>query len=365
MKNALLYADDPGGANYLAALPDAITKAGVHSHFFVAPYLEGFARDRGYNASPLIPDVAPETLLADIDLLLVGTSDIRDCYAHRLTTAAKSIAIPSVGVVDMAVNAEHRFCGTSSDPLRYAPDWLILPDKLSVDIYNHLGFRDDRIALCGHPHYDIVRNRKTELQNQNRKRLRDKVFPAAPTNRPIWLFLAEGRDVLNPHLNFRTDDYTLHGRGDSNFRACILLEEVVDIGRTFTPQPWIALRPHPKSDLQDFAPILADVDNINQGGDPLEAIWSADLIIGMATMLLMETLLLGRPHVGILPRVAETYQLVTLQAGVSPVATTQADLRHLLTSPPAINKSAADSLLPPGALNRVIAIIKTILSLPN
>lgn len=340
----LLYADDPGAANYLAPLPSALGVSGMSSRFVIDPSLATYAADRNMACVARPPNTEPEELLSGIRLLVVGTSENPACFGHRLTDTARSLGTPSLGVVDMEVNAARRFKGLSEDPLHHAPDFLAVTDKGSRDAFARLGFPADRIALCGHPHYDRVRLCRADFEAQDREALRRSLFPDAPQGRPKWMFLAEGVDQLDPSVSFRTNDYTLHGRGDTDFRAAIVLEEILDAAAGLSPRPWIVLRLHPKNRLEEFDVCLAEVDAVSSGGDPLPMVWAADLVIGMTTMLLLETYLLGRPHVAVLPRASEKSWLATLANGSTPFVCTRPELIRHLANSPAVIAQAEDHL---------------------
>ena len=160
----LLYADDPGAANYLAPLPSALEVHGLRSRFVIDPALATYAADRNMACITRPPTAEPEELLTGMRLLVVGTSENPSCFGHRLTDAARRLGIPSLGVVDMEVNAARRFMGLSEDPLRHAPDFLAVTDKGSRDAFAGLGFPVDRIAICGHPHYDRIRLRRADFE---------------------------------------------------------------------------------------------------------------------------------------------------------------------------------------------------------
>jgi hypothetical protein len=354
----LLYADDPGAANYLHPLRPALEQAGYRCRYVVSPALGTFVRERNMNAE-IRYGASARSLLADIDLLLVGTSEDRECFSHELTDVAKLQGVPSVGVVDMTVNAARRFQGTSENPLRYVPSWLAVPDAVCRDAYIRLGYPIERVVVCGHPHYDVVRSKREALLLMDRGAMRDRIYPNAPPGRPIWLFLAEGVDRLDPAQSFRNKDYTLAGRGDSDFRACIVLEELLDATAELSPQPWVVLRPHPKSELEDFASVLDELGAVNQGGDPLDAVWAADRVVGMTTMLLQETLLLERPHFSILPRRAEMHWLPTLELGLTPFVSTRTELRARLRSP-ATEWDIPAETLSKGALGRILKMVTDI-----
>lgn len=252
----------------------------------------------------------------------------------------------------MGVNADNRFRGVSQDPLRHAPDWLAVPDTFCQAAFAQLGYPRQRLLPYGHPHYDEVRARLKANANHGTREWRAQYFPEAPADRPLWLFLAEGVDQLAPAQSFRQADYTLHGRGDTDFRAAIALQELIDATSELPQRPWIVLRPHPKSNMADFAACQDGIDACRIGGDPLPLLLGADLVVGMSTMLLLEAYLLRRPTLSILPRDAERHWLITLQAGLTPVVGTRQALRDWLRdqrSAPAFPAEIEAKVLPQGA----------------
>ncbi len=329
----LLYADDPGGANYLAPLTDALSEHGISNCFVIAPALVAFAADRGFTCVVRANTVTAEGMLNDVSLLVVGTSEDKGCFAHKLVDVARARNITSLGVVDMGINADRRFRGFGVDPLRHAPDWLAVTDESSAVAFTKIGFPVDHLLVCGHPLYDKVRTQRLTFLEQDLNMMRQCCYPEAPAGRPIWLFLAEGIDQLNPEVSFRSPDYTLHGRGVHDFRGLVVLEEVLDAAAELDPRPWVVLRLHPKNKLEDFRPLTQELGMVSQTGDPLPLVWAADLVIGMTTMLLIETYLLGRPHLAVLPRISEKTWLYTTSEGLTQTTFTREELRAFLSLP--------------------------------
>mgnify|MGYP000172617298 CR=1 FL=1 len=352
----LLYADDPGGVNYLAPLADALLAERISCQFQVAPELTNYTADRYIKCVVRDGNLNAADILANVELVIVGTSENPDCFAHNLVAAARTINIPSLGVVDMKVNADRRFRGRGVDPLKHVPDWLAVSDDSTADAYIAIGFPSNRLLVCGHPHYDEVRERRNQFQARNPALQRQAAFPMAPANRPIWLFLAEGIDLLNPSVSFRDSDYTLFGRGGSDFRSVIVLEEILDAAAQLNPRPWVALRLHPKNREEDFASLAPELGMISRKGDPLPLVWAADLVLGMTTMLLVETYLLGRPHLSILPRSSERNWLSTLEQGLTKTVCSRGDLLEILFSDLACLNISKDDL-PVGAVNNFLDFI--------
>jgi hypothetical protein len=352
----LLYADDPGGCNYLSPLAKALAaRAEVHA-FWIAPSLQKYVTDRGIAAHVRPVGMSAQTLLSGVDLLIVGTSEDTMCFAHELVTEARLASVPSLGAVDMNVNADCRFRGETSDPLAFAPDWLAVSDALAAESLRRLGFPSERMLACGHPHFDEVRTRRVNLSSQERGTLRTQAFGLEPTDRPIWVFLAEGVDQLNPGESHRSEQYTLTGRGTSDFRAAIVLQEVLDAARDMQPRPWLVLRLHPKSKEADFASVAGELDLVSRQGDPLPLIYAADLVVGMSTMLLVEAYLLGCAHLSVLPRPSERQWLFTLESGMTHVVWTRESLRKALAQGANAWVPTRDDL-PTGATDRLLSFI--------
>jgi len=353
--NILLYADDPGGLNYLSPLKQKLTDSGFSVNLIVDEKLSEYGNARKMPVELRSGRSASE-LLSQKKMLIVGTSENQNCFAHVLTAHAKQMRTESIAVVDMEVNAENRFRGGTENPLKYATDWLVVPDEFTVKAYQALGFNAEKILLCGHPHYDVVRERKKAFEKLDRKVLKEKVLPEAPEGRPIWVFLADAIDQLNPDVSFRNHSYTLLGRGDTDFRSCIVLEELLDASKNLEPKPWVVLRLHPKNDLDQFSEVIEEVDYVSQLGDPLELIWSADRVFGMTTMLLLEAYLLGCNHVSILPDEKESNWLVTLKSGLTQVISTSEELFDIVSKTGEMESFSQD-LLPAGAADCVIDLV--------
>lgn len=353
----LLHADDPGGANFIAPLSERLLKEGIASRFQIAPGLTEYAADRGMKCLTHDRMSGTGRTLAGVKLLLVGSSEDPDCVAHELVDAARAAGIPSLGVVDMKVNADRRFRGRGNDPLGHAPDWLAVTDAAAALAYSSLGYPRDRLLVVGHPHYDQVRAQSRKFEAQDRAHLHKSAYPSAPQGRPVWLFLAEGVDQLNPSVSFRGPDYTLHGRGKNDFRSVIVLEELLDAAAALSPVPWIVLRLHPKNRAEDFIDLVPELGMVSQGGDPLPLVWAADFVFGMTTMLLLETYLLGRPHLSILPRCSERAWLPTIEDGLTGSVCSRDELKRILASGCA-GFAAGEDRLPSGAVENLLGFIK-------
>ena len=321
MDDILIHVEDPGAANMVIGLPEKLLALGCKSILLASSYAQNFLISNGQAFS-----ACRRTPLEILDfhkphLVVVGTSADKQAFSLSLTHAAQEAGLPTLGLVDMACNSHNRFRGGGDDPLGYVPDQLIVPDQATKDAYIQIGFPAKKISLLGHPAYDRAyqyrQNNSVEpKQNSDRKKR--------------ILFLAEGWDLFDEKLSYRSKDYTLEGRGGDNWRTAIVLEELLD-ALIALPElnAEVVVRPHPKMSASDFDRFAREI-TIEEGGDPLEAVSKADAVIGMTSMLLIEAAIVGRPVLSILPRAIEKSWLGPLKTGHILSVSNREDLRRAL-----------------------------------
>lgn len=365
----LVYVEDPGAANYVSGLPSAFAKdgrtIGLLAGEFACPYL----LERGVPAIRVGEPVTADDILSEWmpKLVIVGTSENPDTFGFELISASKRAGIPAVGVIDAAGNADYRFRGRSDHALYYAPDWLIVPDPWTRDAYVALGYPADKVAPCGHPHNDRLLDTRASFEKIGQKQLKKKIFPGCCEGKPVVVFVSEVSTGLNPDQYKRSSGYTLAGRGGSEDRTAIVLEEFLDAMEFLAERPYLVLRMHPKNTKEELAPFLKDFDCISQGGDPLELVFAADLVVGMTTMLLQEAAIMGTQTLSIVPRASETASLPTVRAGITPCVTTRETIGNILPvllggrETAAKTKAAMEELFRYGSTERVRQFINDLL----
>ena len=208
----------------------------------------------------------------------------------------------------MLTNAGERFKGDSLNPIEYEPDLLIVTDQPTKNAYINLGINSDNIFVCRHPQEDRIKNLKKIFQ---------KKFSRKNSLSKRWLFIAENIDLFNPNESFRSENYTFQGRGNTNWRTGIIMEEIIDALKIISPQTKLEVRLHPKNKLKQFDNWREEI-NIDTYKDPLESVWKADFVLGMSSNLLIEAILLGKNVLSILPRYEEKEWMPELKNGFIP-----------------------------------------------
>jgi hypothetical protein len=357
----LCVIEDPGAANGMVGLDAALAARDIRFDLYATGAALGYAPGIGLAVHDI--NTFPDPLPAGC-ALLVGTSENPDSVIFDLISVAKSDRIPCFGFVDGPANAQHRFRGRTNAPLAHAPDILLVSDTAARDAFIGLGMAADSVLCVGHPHMDRVRDRKAQLDREGRAAVRTRLFPDLAAQTRLCLFAAETSDGLDPAEFQRSDAYTLTGRGESNGRTEICLEEVIDALGILKEPSTLVLRLHPKNTPEQFAPYRDDVAALSRGGDPLEAVYTADLVIGMTSVLLFEAAVMGRPTLAVTPRASERMWLSSIGLGLTPQVCTRTDLRDTLQAAlagdggPALDKTVdIDALVPPGAAARMAGAI--------
>lgn len=361
-RSILLFAEDPGAANYIAPLPELLSARGWHPRLLAcAAGAQQLARlgisfeKIGPKAAGVVPEQA---------LVVVGTSENPESPAFELIQAARECGIPSVGVVDGPGHAVFRFRGQGYAPLDQAPDWILVPDESLRSKFVGFGHPSNRVIMCGHPHYDTLRNRKRELDREGRLRVGARVLPDAPTGRSVVVFATEISDGLDPEAYRQNADYTLLGRGVSSRRTDIVLEEFIDAAAEIDISPYLVLRLHPKNEKGEFASYLDAFDAVSQSGSAFDLAYSADLVVGMTSILLAEAALLGVSTLSIIPRAEERYWLSTTAVGITPFVSSRVALREILPravlDPSAPSETAVRHALPVGSGRNTVTALERI-----
>ncbi len=366
MKRIIGFIEDPGATNGMVGLSDELQQLGISLELYASGAALAYAPGIGIAVTPTPEDVLQLFKADKPDALLVGTSENPDAASFAMIDAARDAGIPSVGFVDGPANAEHRFRGRSEIPLTHLPDTLLVSDPLARDVYVDLGVHAKAVHVVGHPNMDRVRARKAELDLESKATVRARLFPDIDTSSPLVLFAAEISDGLDQKEFMRNIDYTLHGSGECDGRTEICLEEVIAALKTCDGATSLAVRLHPKNTRSTFDPFKDDINALSVGGDPLEVIYAADIVIGMTSVLLFEAAVMGLPTVSVTPRKQESSWLTSIGLGLTRHVCTRAALRDtlqtLMLNPAAFVTPNIDVIVPPGAASRIAAHLARVMT---
>ncbi len=332
----LTYVEDAGAANYLTGVLPLLNQSGNRVHTFAAA--TGLARlvaegirvkevgEQQDDAATLIDSVRPT-------IIVVGTAENTESFGLKLVEVGRRKGITTVGLIDGSANAAWRFAGTTVNPLAFAPDWVLVPDELVRQEYVSMGLNKDRVVAVGHPHYDQVRLAETKLVAKDQTELKKRLFPNAGI-RPVLTFLAEISTGLDPAQYLKNSAYSLLGRGVSKRRTDVVIEELLDSLDLLDIPFHRVLRLHPKNTLDEFSSFLVSFDQVSSSESAWEIVYASDIVVGMSSHLLIESAILRRQTLSILPRASEQEWLPTIAAGITPCALTREALHQYMQAWP-------------------------------
>jgi len=329
----LFYLEDPGAANFVLDFPAAFRARDLDCRLAAAGPARRFLEERGLDFLPIDGEGAAAAALQRLNPKVVGlgTADRPDALNLFLADHCRASGIPTIGFLDGYGNLERRFGGASGCPLAHAPDWILTPNVRTRAAYLAFGYSPERVLDLGHPALERTARERETLSGIDRNSLRARLFPDAPPGAPIVVFAAEVSHTPDPAQYRRTPDYTLEGRGRFSRRTEIVLEEVLDALDALRaapggPDPFLVLRLHPKNRREEFAPFLDRIGQVSQGGSAHQLVFAADAVIGMTSLLLLEAAYLGRPVLAVVPRASEMDWLWSIAAGITPCATSRAEV---------------------------------------
>jgi len=368
-RDALIFAEDPGAANFVADLPAAIEARGATAVLLAkadaAPHLQrlGVAYVRApQSAAELLSTYQPK-------IMLVGTSENTNTVGLDLLELAPVRRITSIGLVDHPANPAHRFPGRDGSPLGRAPDVIVVADETTRQAFIRLGQPAADVVSCGHPVYDRARRSRQQLESVGRTALRAKWYAAAGP-RPVVMFLSEISDGVDTSAFKRSKEYSLHGRGDTAARTLIVLEEVLDALRSLQVRPFLVLRLHPKDTRETYDAYREELDLVLGPEGGLESVFAADVVVGLTTTLLVEATILGRPTLSVVPRRVERNWLPGIHAGLIACADERQELRQQLSivfgrqSYERSDDHEVEREFPSGAADRVAELVHRLVVAP-
>ncbi len=322
-RDVLIFAEDPGAANCVAALPEALARRGVTSWLLSKGLATGWFAQRGILPGVEAGNATAEEVLdcCSPRLALVGTAENRDTLGLHLVAEARRRGIVTAGIVDARPNADRRFKGRADHPLAFAPDWLLLPDGWTRDAFVGLGYPRDSAIVVGNPHYDHVVATAIRLDIEGRDAIKRRPLPACPDGRKVLVFATEGSMRV------------LSAYSEKPVAACrteVVLQVFLRAVRGIAPRPYLVLRLHPKDMPEDYQDYLPAFEAVSAGGSPLELAFAADVVVGLTSMLLRETAMLGTPAVSVVPNAEERDLLADGAEGITGCPATEADLGRTL-----------------------------------
>lgn len=257
------------------------------------------------------------------DGLLTGTS-LNAGEDGRIWTRAQQLGVPSLALLDHWCHYWERFTAPGQGRFNRLPDKIAVMDQAAFMAMVKAGCPRERLAVTGHPALDELTEREWPL---DRTALAEVGLPDG--NRTI-LFVSEpqskdyGMGPDSPNYLGYTEELVLDA----------LLAEVESLTGTGNLPTSLIIRPHPTETGEVLEGVLERhrrvPAKIIRGGSPRPLVSTADAVVGMTSILLMEAALMGRPVASFRPNNRVSCDLVDLHPGLITSLANRRDLNGWL-----------------------------------
>lgn len=376
MKKILLLARDPGGANTILALVPALEEKGYE----LLLYGKDAALHRYQHFGLEGKDITLELGVIDVnhwrlllerekpDIIITGTSG--DDFSERyLWEAARIQGVPSFAILDQWVNYGLRFSPyglNEKDEYEkhrlhpFMPDLILVMDEEARQEMIKEGIVAERILVSGQPYFDLIaahRQKDNQLLGQETR---------------AALQIAEDDYVITFVSESISQDYVV-APGENPYWGYDEISIVQELVQTLAPISrqksqiiHLLIKKHPLEKDDNYRKICAGLDCGNlqiqvmeRNVEPWQLVLASDLICGMSSMLLLESILLGKPTISIQIGLIRENPFILDQKGVLKSILGHQDLDKSLRDIIIDNRLTNDEwTMPTGAIDKVIQLME-------
>lgn len=250
-----------------------------------------------------------------------------DMTERHLWMWAKKRGIPSVAVLDQWNNYALRFSGPGKgEYLKYFPDVVAIMDEFALRDMKEEGIPENLLRITGHPALeDLVKSREYLLTM--RAGIRERLNVGSDTK--LILFASEciGRDF---HDEFGFDEKVTFD---------MTLASLKNISAETGMRLHLGIKLHPENVIEDIGDGETEIASaaspvvisVHRSEIPYrQLIVAADIVVGMVSMLLVESAVLGVPVVSVQPNATPKARLVLTAQKLIPRIERQDELDLLM-----------------------------------
>lgn len=352
MKSILAVAHDPGGA---AALRPVLAALYARRDRCLVILAQSHAVFTFADAGLTVTDCGRESLTFDDlcewavsqllhhapDLLITGTSG-KASFERAFIRASRSTGTQCLTVLDSWTNYTRRFLEPGESKLLAAmlPDIIAVVDDFAVAEMQSEGFPAEIIRITGQPALDeLLRWSCLPEARKSRQVVRQR-YQLAPET-PLVVFVSQPIDEMYPPGSTTYRGYTEFD----------VLADILHVLSLLSPQPLFLVKTHPRAEPAKFTHLLAQSAfpaTLAEGIATEALVQAANLVIGMTSIVLMQSVLLGKNVLSYQPNLIGQDALVISRMGLIETVKDRAGLatavRAILISD--VGATRAQSALP-------------------
>lgn len=234
--------------------------------------------------------------------------------------------IPSIAILDQWHTYVPRFSGVGkNERLKYLPDYVCVMDEYAKKDMIREGIPETKIVVTGQPAFDSIPKYKKTFLKEGYFKIRKKL---GIKDEKMILFVSESlkRDF-----------------GDSlGYTEVTTLQAVLNTLKRLTCENFkfvLVVKLHPQNKEEDFEKIDFDkyrsqfnVKFIHGELLPRDLVLCSDVVIGMTSVLLVESILLGKPTLSLQINSKKDDILIATRIGAIPLISNVKDFKQILHS---------------------------------
>ncbi len=299
---------DAGGAEALVPVLKAVAQRGVLGGIVAAPPAADVLARSNISFTPLA-DLSPGGEAAWLEAigatgLLTSTSWGANPVELGFIEAARGRQAQSAAIIDFWSNYRSRF--VAADGRLVLPDWIVVPDAAAAAEATSDGLPADRLVAAGNPHFENLLERSLAFGPVQETAFRRSV--GVPGKATLVVFASQPiRELYGETLGY------------TEARVLVEVREALQQAMEWLGHKAIlAVRSHPRErDPVELGSTTDVTVRLGNGGDPLDWLLSADLVVGMTSALLVQASLIGDRVLSVQPDLIGVDRLPTNRLGLT------------------------------------------------
>lgn len=311
-KKILLFSRDPGGANTIIPIVMPLKEKGYETKLFgkdvaLEKYLKADLSSfdiMNYIKNTDLINIEKFLMQEKPDFIITGTSadDFTEKYIWK---AAEKLGIPSFAILDQWINYGIRFSKYKTSEIReynndkkhhYLPSKILLMDDHAKNEAVKNGLEPSRIIVTGQPYFETIIKKKEKTSSETIKKIREKM----------------GIDETSFVITFASEPVSIDYNNSENYwgfneRTIIkeTLESIKMVSSGYRKKIYFIIRPHPREDIDSYKDLILLFKNekidfiVDRNSDSWDLILTSDLILGMSSMFLIESVILGKSVISV------------------------------------------------------------------
>jgi len=243
------------------------------------------------------------------DLVFTGISEFYNMERYFLHLARIN-KIPSISIIEGSDYTSIRLKDSKIDPnFRFNPDYLLAVDEFTFDSMLREGFENNRLILTGHPGYDemLILKRNFNLEDL----LKTRQDLGIKNDSYLVMFLSQ------PRFN----SIKINPEEDNGYNELTVISDLEDaLSNLNIDNLSLFIKIHPREDLNLTRTALKGrLKNvfIDKDYDTQRAILASNLITGMFSLSLIESVYLDRDTISLQPGLNKEDRLITNKLGLT------------------------------------------------